>query len=210
VLIAISLAVSLPLIAELNITEQLLVKIEAKYNKYARKRVESWNELISNPENKNLTDIEKLELVNSFFNSNILFLNDIDLWEREDYWATPLEALSIGAGDCEDYSIAKYFTLKKLGVDENKLRITYVKAIEIGQAHMVLTYFENKRAIPLILDNLTIDIKPASQRKDLVPVYSFNGGGLWLAKSRGSGKRVGDASKLSLWEDIENRMNTSF
>jgi predicted transglutaminase-like cysteine proteinase len=161
---------------------------------------------VDDPANHALSEKEKLELVNKFFNSNVLFLNDIDLWKKNDYWATPLEMLSIGAGDCEDYSIAKYFTLKELGVDEEKLRITYVKATQIGQAHMVLTYFETKRSVPLVLDNLVIDIKPANQRSDLVPVYSFNGTGLWLAKSRGEGQRVGEASKLSLWNDLEQRM----
>jgi len=144
--------------------------------------------------------------VNDFFNANVQFISDLALWGKEDYWATPIEMLSVGAGDCEDYSIAKYFTLKQLGVDEAKLRLTYVKAVEIGQAHMVLTYFENKRSVPLVLDNLITDIKPATQRKDLVPVYSFNGTGLWLAKARGEGQRVGDSSRLSLWEDLEKRM----
>ena len=204
ILIAACLAVSLPLIAELNITEALLDKVEAKYNKYARERVSAWKTLLDT--SKDLSDLEKLELVNNFFNSNVMFINDQALWDKEDYWATPLEALSIGAGDCEDYSIAKYFTLKQLGVDEEKLRITYVKAVKLGQEHMVLTYFENKRSIPLVLDNIDAEIKAANLRTDLVPVYSFNGGGLWLAKSRGSGKRVGDASRLSLWEDLESRM----
>jgi len=204
ILIALCLTASLPLIAELNITEALLVKIEIKYNKFARQRVESWQNLIES--SKDLNDNEKLDVVNNFFNSNVMFINDQALWNKEDYWATPLEALSIGAGDCEDYSIAKYFTLKELGVDEEKLRITYVKAINLGQAHMVLTYFKDKRSIPLVLDNIDAEIKPANLRKDLVPVYSFNGSGLWLAKSRGSGQRVGDASRLSLWEDLENRM----
>ena len=207
ILIAICLSASLPLIAELNITEAVLSKIESKYNKFARKRVENWQELIRT--SRDLPENEKLEVVNTFFNSNVMFINDIDLWKKEDYWATPLEFLSIGAGDCEDYSIAKYFTLKQLGVSEEKLRITYVKAVNIGQAHMVLTYFETKRSVPLVLDNLDIDIKPASKRKDLVPVYSFNGGGLWMSKARGGGKRVGDASRLSLWGDLESRMNES-
>jgi predicted transglutaminase-like cysteine proteinase len=201
-----SFLVALPGIAKLNISEELLVSIEAKYNKFARKRVEGWRALVDDPANHALSEKEKLELVNKFFNSNVLFLNDIDLWKKNDYWATPLEMLSIGAGDCEDYSIAKYFTLKELGVDEEKLRITYVKATQIGQAHMVLTYFETKRSVPLVLDNLVIDIKPANQRSDLVPVYSFNGTGLWLAKSRGEGQRVGEASRLSLWNDLEQRM----
>lgn len=198
------LLVSIPIVAELNITEALLNKIEANYNSAARLRVESWQMLIDS--SQQLSDIEKLERVNQFFNSKVMFVNDIKVWNKEDYWATPLEFLSKGAGDCEDYSIAKYFTLKELGMDEQKLRITYVKAVKLNQAHMVLTYFENKRAIPLVLDNLDIEIKPANLRKDLIPVYSFNGDGLWLAKARGDGKRVGNASRLSLWEELAARM----
>lgn len=198
------LIISAPIIAELNLTEALLKKIEANYSANARKRVESWQALIES--SQSLSDTEKLEKVNQFFNSKVMFVNDIAVWGKEDYWATPLEFLSKGAGDCEDYSIAKYFTLKELGMDEQKLRITYVKAVKLNQAHMVLTYFENKRAIPLVLDNLDIEIKPANLRKDLVPVYSFNGKGLWLAKARGDGKRVGNASRLSLWEELAARM----
>ncbi|AFI84750.1 transglutaminase-like cysteine peptidase [Methylophaga nitratireducenticrescens] len=195
---------SVPLLAELLISEALLQRIENEYDSDARQRVEAWQILMQ--ENQDLTEREKLAVVNDFFNSNVLFVDDILLWDKEDYWATPIEMLSIGAGDCEDYSIAKYFTLKQLGVDEDKLRITYVKAIDLNQAHMVLTYFENKRAIPLVLDNLINEIQPASRRQDLTPVYSFNGTGLWLAKSRGEGQRVGDASRLSLWEDLAARM----
>jgi len=204
IVVSICLGLSLPLFAQLNITEQILDRIEQKHNKYARERVVDWQTLIR--DGRNLSDQEKLNAVNIFFNSHVQFISDQALWGKEDYWATPIEMLSIGAGDCEDYSIAKYFTLKQLGVDEAKLRLTYVKAIEIGQAHMVLTYFETKRSIPLVLDNLITEIKPASKRPDLVPVYSFNGTGLWLAKARGGGQRVGDSSRLSLWEDLENRM----
>lgn len=205
-ILAASIGLSFPvlLIAKFNISEAILDAIELKYNKFARKRVMDWQELINT--SADLSETEKLQKVNTFFNSNVQFIDDIALWKKADYWATPMEFLSIGAGDCEDYSIAKYFTLKKLGVPEEKLRITYVKAINIGQAHMVLTYFENKRAIPLVLDNLIIDIKPANKRPDLIPVYSFNGGGLWLSKARGEGQRVGDASRLSLWDDLEKRM----
>ena len=206
--LALCLSVSLPLIADLDITEVFLNKIELTYNKFARQRIEKWQQLMT--DDKDLTDLEKLEAVNNFFNSNLVFMNDIDLWGKEDYWATPIESLSIGAGDCEDYSIAKYFTLRALGVDEKKLRLTYVKAIKIGQAHMVLTYFKTKRSIPLVLDNLDAEIKTADKRKDLVPVYSFNGDGLWLAKERGTGRRVGNSSRLLLWEDLTKRMADGF
>lgn len=124
----------------------------------------------------------------------------------KDYWATPLEVLSKGAGDCEDYSIAKYFTLKELGVPEKKMRITYVKALKLNQAHMVLTYFVSPRSVPFVLDNLDPQIKSATDRKDLLPVYSFNGSSLWLAKTKGMGKRVGGSSRLNMWAELKKRM----
>ena len=155
---------------------------------------------------KDLPEQEKLERVNNFFNQNVDFVDDLIHWSVEDYWATPIEFLATGAGDCEDYSIAKYFTLLELGVDENKMRITYVKAYQLNQAHMVLTYFAKPKAVPLVLDNLLPVIKPATQRKDLLPVYSFNGSGLWLAKSRGAGKRIGGSDRLSLWSELKQRM----
>ncbi|NOR71630.1 MAG: sulfate adenylyltransferase, partial [Methylomarinum sp.] len=154
---------------------------------------------------------EKLKQVNDFFNQRIEFVDDIYLWGVNDYWATPIEFLAKGAGDCEDYSIAKYFTLKELGVSESKMRITYVKALKLNQAHMVLTYFSSPRAVPIVLDNLIPQIKSATDRKDLLPVYSFNGSGLWLAKARGSGKRVGSSGRLNLWAELKQRMlNNTF
>ncbi|MDD2759273.1 MAG: transglutaminase-like cysteine peptidase, partial [Methylomonas sp.] len=155
---------------------------------------------------KSASEIDKLRLVNDFFNQNIRFVSDMMLWLKEDYWATPLELLAQGAGDCEDYSIAKYFTLLELGVDEQKLRITYVKAIELNQAHMVLTYFETPHSVPLVLDNLEPKISLATERSDLEPVYSFNGSGLWLAKIKSSGLQVGDAERLNPWTDLKRRM----
>ncbi|MGI9537482.1 MAG: transglutaminase-like cysteine peptidase, partial [Desulfocapsaceae bacterium] len=117
-----------------------------------------------------------------------------------------VEFLAQNGGDCEDFSIAKYFTLKKLGVDETKLNLTYAKAVELNQAHMVVTYYGQPEAEPLILDNLIDEIKPASLRPDLLPVFSFNGIGLWLAKERGRGKLVGNSSRYKHWQDLLGRM----
>jgi predicted transglutaminase-like cysteine proteinase len=126
--------------------------------------------------------------------------------KKSDYWATPIEFLLKGAGDCEDYSIAKYYTLLEMGVAENKMRITYVKSLTLNQAHMVLTYYESPQAIPFVLDNLITSIKPASERTDLLPVYSFNGSSLWLAKNKASGNPVGNSENLSLWQDLKQRV----
>ncbi|MCF6203810.1 MAG: transglutaminase-like cysteine peptidase [Methylococcaceae bacterium] len=195
--------------ATIEISEALLLKIENKYGKEAPLRVKQWQLLMQTA--KGLSDQEKLQKVNDFFNFRIKFVDDLRLWNVADYWATPLEFLARGQGDCEDYSIAKYFTLKELGVSEKKMRITYVKALKLNQAHMVLTYYSSPRDIPVVLDNLISEIKLATKRTDLMPVYSFNGMGLWIAKARGNGKRVGNANKLNLWEELTQRMlNNTF
>lgn len=192
------------------LTDRQLAAAETKYGLPARKRLGAWLDLMAS--NKQKTDEEKLELVNNFFNQ-ILFVSDLDHYGVVDYWATPLEMLGSGGGDCEDYSISKYFTLLALGVPIDKLKITYVKATGYGlqnAAHMVLTYYSTPGAMPLVLDNLNPEIKPADKRLDLTPVYSFNGDGLWLAKERGAGKSVAGGNKISLWRDMMARMGKEF
>lgn len=182
----------------------LLGRIESRYGSITRQRFVEWQALMDI--GKTSPEMEKLQRVNDFFNHNFAFVDDIDLWQKKEYWATPVEFLCKGAGDCEDFAIAKYFTLLEMGVEESKLRITYVKALKLNQAHMVLTFFTHPRAEPLVLDNLTSAISPASVRTDLQPVYSFNGSGLWLAKVKGGGRQVGDAEKLNPWADLKRRM----
>ena len=190
--------------ATFEISPQLLAEIEQKHGKEASVRIEQWQKLMQTA--KILPEAEKLKRVNDFFNQQINFVDDIYLWGVNDYWATPMEFLLQGAGDCEDFSIAKYFTLIELGIAGEKMRITYVKALELNQAHMVLTYYSTPRAVPIVLDNLIPEIKLAAKRTDLLPVYSFNGAGLWLAKSKGRGKRVGGSSRISLWTELKQRM----
>lgn len=190
--------------AAFNISLEFLSKVKQQYGENASIRVEQWQKLMQTA--KQLPEQQKLKRVNDFFNQKINFVDDIYLWNVNDYWATPMELLFQGAGDCEDYSIAKYFTLIELGIDDSKMRITYVKALNLNQAHMVLTYFSSPRAIPVVLDNLIPEIKSASKRTDLLPVYSFNGSGLWLAKSRGGGKKVGSSGRLSMWAELKQRM----
>lgn len=186
------------------INSQMLTWVGERYGSSARDRVLAWQNLISGE--RDSSEREKLRVVNKFFNK-IPYYTDDRLWRKKDYWATPIEAMGVNGADCEDYSIAKYFTLRELGIPEEKLRIAYVKAVKLNQHHMVLTYYENPDSVPLVLDNLKKRVMYASRRKDLKPIYSFNGSGLWLAKARGSGKRLGSSSKLTLWADLQERMD---
>lgn len=151
---------------------------------------------------------QQLQAVNEFYNRRVNFRDDATVWGRTDYWATPLEMLGRGAGDCEDYAIAKYLTLVALGVPPPQLRLVYVRARLGGpggpeQAHMVLAWYAAPDAEPQILDNLVTDIRPSSRRPDLQPVFSFNAEGLWQGTA---GASAGDPSaRLSHWRDLLQR-----
>jgi predicted transglutaminase-like cysteine proteinase len=148
-------------------------------------------------------DAARIKAVNDFYNQRLAYMEDIDNWGVEDYWASPLEGLGKGAGDCEDYAIGKYFTLTTLGMPHSKLRMVYVRASIAGApngyvAHMVLAYYPTPDAEPLVLDNLQPGILPASERPDLSPVFSFNAEGLW--QGVGSIRAKGDPmTRLSIW-----------
>jgi predicted transglutaminase-like cysteine proteinase len=146
-------------------------------------------------------EMNALQTVNSFFN-RIPFLSDIAHWGAEDYWATPAELSASNGGDCEDYSLAKYFLLRELGVPVERLRITYVKAVKINQAHMVLAYYATPGAEPLILDNLDNEVQLASRRPDLVPVYSFNDEDVVLV----SDSRRASSLQIRAWRDLLQKL----
>lgn len=145
---------------------------------------------------------QRLREINDFFNRRLAFRDDAQTWGMPDYWASPLEALERRAGDCEDYAIAKYFALAAAGVPTARLRMVYVRARLQGQSlpHMVLAYYAQPAAEPLILDNLRPEVLPASQRGDLTPVFSFNTEGLW--QGVGQVTQGDPLVRLSLWREL--------
>ena len=184
-------------------SDQLLKRMQTDYGDDGRALLNAWFRLLA--EQADQSDQAKLDAVNSFFNRSITFTDDILLWRNKDYWATPLQTMGMRGGDCEDFSIAKYMSLLELGIAPDNLRLIYVKA-KLGnraQAHMVLGYFANNTAEPLILDNLNPAILPARERPDLTPVFSFNSQGLWLG---GSKSQTDPTARLSRWRDVLQRM----
>lgn len=151
------------------------------------------------------SEAAKLTAVNRFFNERITFASDLEVWGEVDHWASPLELLAKGRGDCEDYVIGKYFSLLAAGMPVGRLRLVYVNARLGGPqgetvAHMVLAHYAVPGAEPSILDNLIGEIRPASKRPDLAPVFSFNGEGLWHGVG---GQAAGDpVARLSRWREV--------
>jgi predicted transglutaminase-like cysteine proteinase len=184
---------------------------ETQYGATTTATVRAWRSMIA--ETRTQPDTVKLRRTNDFINNRILFEDDIVVWRKIDYWATPLELFGKQAGDCEDFAIAKYITLLLLDIPMEKLRLVYARARVSGvsstsgkqtQAHMVLSYFATPSTEPLVLDNLTDEIRPANRRPDLFPVFSFNHAGLWMQGARTSS--ADPTTRLSRWRDVVERM----
>lgn len=152
---------------------------------------------------RGLEPVARLRAINQFFNRRIEFATDAQAWGQVDYWSSPLEALNKGRGDCEDYAIAKYFSLLAAGTSAARLRLVYVRTqFDDGpaQAHMVLAYYPPGGGDTLILDNLVDEVLPATQRRDLVPVFSFNSEGLW--QGVGTVGVLDPEVRLSRWREV--------
>ncbi len=190
------------------VDKAMLQRLKAKYSVQAERRGEALNTLLSEISDKAID--QQLKEVNRFYNQ-FTYKDDKVLWGQKDYWATPEEFLGLNAGDCEDYVVAKYFTLRSLGVPDEKLFLTYVKAVRQNVAHMVLSYFETPQSIPLILDNYNPRILSADKRKDLLPVYSFNAKSLFLTNaSAGLGRSLPtDKIKNNKWQKLLANINRS-
>lgn len=186
-----------------SVSAALIGEYADRFGPAARERLLGWQDFMKQrrAEAPPDRDTALLVTVNRFFN-HVRFLSDREHWGVEDYWATPAEFFASAGGDCEDYSIAKYYALKELNVPVERLRITYVKSSRLNQAHMVLAYYPTPQAEPLILDNLDNEVRPASQRTDLVPVYSFNDEDVLIA-GRG---HAGSPAQIRLWRDLITRL----
>lgn len=201
------LAGALPLVLAATDTARMEDIARARYGEAVAAAVRDWRGLLGDAD---ADELERLARVNTFFNRRLRFDDDSVVWKEADYWATPLESLARGAGDCEDFAIAKYASLLVAGVSSERLRLIYVRAriggpqSSLSQAHMVVGYYPTPDAEPLILDNLVGEIRPAGRRPDLFPVFSFTSEGLWVQGATTSS--ADPTARLSRWRSVLQRM----
>jgi len=194
---------------DVHLTERVLQSAEKKFGPTAPLRLLAWTKLIADSKRKPVA--EKLKLTNDFFN-RIPLKSTRGFGGKLNYWPTPAEMLARNECSYAGLAVGKYFTLLALGISIDQLQITYVNASTLpaeDQPHMVLTYYPTPDAMPLVLDNLDDKVKPANERNDLVPIYSFNGDGLWLAKERSSGRSEA-SGHIDLWNEMNARMGKEF
>ncbi|GAA5524813.1 hypothetical protein Maes01_01372 [Microbulbifer aestuariivivens] len=185
------------------VSPRVLAQMNARFGPEAVVRLRDWQVFVGQQTSADLP--QQLQAVNRFLN-RVPFVGDAAHWGAEDYWATPAEFIASHGGDCEDFAIAKLVTLQLTRIPGAQLRLMYVNALELNQAHMVLLYTPQPGAVPLVLDNLTNAVVSADLRKDLQPVYSFNSDGLWLQPLSTNPRKVRNFSGSMLWEDLRRRL----
>lgn len=204
--LALFLIFSLHLNGEKNfyVSSANLAKIEQIYGSAAREKIEDWDSVIQSARNESV--LNQLQMVNDFFNK-IPYVTDMAHWKKKDYWATPLEFMATNGGDCEDYAIAKYFTLLELGIKKENLYLAVVEVKSRRQNHMILLYSENKNESPLVLDNLSSVVIPFSKRVDLKPKYAFNEiDSYYISNENFKEKVTLNWGKEDKWKNLLNRV----
>lgn len=139
------------------------------------KSYDKWVKFIQQSNYKNMSLGEKLEAVNSFANK-WPYKTDMEVWGRSDYWESPAEFLKY-SGDCEDYAITKFVSLKKLGVPPQNLRIVVLQDTIRNIAHAVLSVKVNNEYY--ILDSLINMVVKDDKLKQYIPQYSINDTDRW-------------------------------
>ena len=118
----------------------------------------------------------QINAVNSFMN-RVRYIPDVRNYRQNDYWAAPVEFMKNG-GDCEDYAIAKYMSLRALGVPDERMRIVVLMDTAKRQGHAVLVVATNSGL--MVLDNLRSEVVSAERIAHYMPVFSMNQGGWWV------------------------------
>lgn len=192
-----------------SLTPGLIAHRERQFGAGVRQRLVGWQAFVRDTSAPGESarkpgDDRLLRAVNRFFN-RIPSVTDLSHWGIEDYWATPSESLASNGADCEDYAMAKYFTLKELGVPVSRLRLVYAKTTRSTEAHLVLAYYPSPSSEPLILDNLVGSIESASERSDLIPVYTFNDDDLLWPQAGAPTIRLASTSNRK-WKDVLDKL----
>ena len=124
---------------------------------------------------------DQLDSVNTWANEHP-YIEDQVNWGMSDYWETPYEFMDI-AGDCEDYAIAKYYSMKNLGIPVERLRIIILQDLNLGGIiHAVLGVYDGDELY--ILDNQSQQVKRALSIYHYRPIFGINENAWWAYHPR--------------------------
>jgi len=126
-------------------------------------------------ETKDKDPVSQIRAINDYMN-RAPYITDPVNWGKKDFWATPGEFMA-KFGDCEDYAIAKYMSLRLLGYSDDELRVVAVKDLNLKIGHAILVVFFKGK--PYVLDNQIKQVVPTSKIKHYLPVFSINQTAWW-------------------------------
>lgn len=123
-----------------------------------------------------LPPAQQLASINALINEQD-YRSDQSNYDRDDYWATPMDLLSNG-GDCEDFALTKMLALRHLDFPADAMRLTVLQDTAARQAHAVLTVEYDSKL--LILDNRYKGLRADKDLLHYAPLYSINEKNWWL------------------------------
>jgi predicted transglutaminase-like cysteine proteinase len=118
----------------------------------------------------------RIGVINRAINLAIKPTSDWAQWGVADRWSAPLETLTSGRGDCEDYAIAKYVALSEAGIGEADLRIVIVRDLGLGEDHAVLAARDGEKW--LLLDNRRLALLEDNELQRGRPLFALNRDGV--------------------------------
>ena len=179
--------------------QRTLSKIEDEWKSYhdcaanerncGSRAIKAWQAMIK--QQRGARQIDQLHRVNRFINQ-WHYRADAQNYGRSDYWASPTEFFR-RSGDCEDYAIAKYVTLRQLGFGADQLRLVVVKDMRRNLAHAVLAAYVDNEIY--ILDNLNNRVRPQSTVLEYSPYYSVNENARWAHAAAPKSSNVASVAK---------------
>lgn len=137
-------------------------------------QVVAWQKKIKSLRGK--THREQIEAVNAYLNA-FKYIEDKDNYGKDDYWATPVEFLQRG-GDCEDFAIAKYISLRQLGFSADELRVAIVEDKIKNIPHAILIVYADEGNF--VLDNQNKQVRAMEAVNRYLPIFSINTTSWWL------------------------------
>jgi predicted transglutaminase-like cysteine proteinase len=140
---------------------------------------QEWEAFVKQQKKKKTTDLALLKEVNAHLNK-ARYVQDPINWGVPDFWAHLREFFQRN-GDCEDYAISKYATLKRLGIPSEGMRIVVLEDLNLNLAHAVLTVDLDGRTY--VLDNQISAVLADTAIHHYKPVYSINEHGWWMHRS---------------------------
>lgn len=150
------------------------VRRKCRVTKVNRCSPQKWHDFLKEIGSLPLRD--QIDQVNTYFNRHQYIIDPVN-YGKKDYWATPFQFFNKN-GDCEDYAISKYISLRELGVPVENLRIVVLRDLNLKVAHAVLViYYKGE---PLILDNQISQVVNADRIRHYKPIYSINEANWWL------------------------------